>query len=146
MPDPLSNHDRQRIRAELAAGRKIEAIKLYRAASGAGLAAAKAAVEALETGGPVGEQAMEAVSDDDIGAIEAAVFAGERIKAIKIYRNATGEGLKEAKDFVDALEAELRRTEPARFTAPARKGCGATVLTLLVIAALSIWFVAARCF
>ena len=67
---------------------------------------------------------MESVSNDDIDQIQAAVFAGEKIRAIKMYRAATGEGLKESKDFIDALEDELRRTEPTQFTAPTAKGCG----------------------
>ncbi len=60
------------IRAHLAAGRKIEAIKLYREATGAGLAEAKEAVELIEAGRPpksgsnasLGEdQALQGVSD-----------------------------------------------------------------------------------
>lgn len=31
-----------------------------------------------------------------------------KIEAIKVYREATGTGLKEAKDVVDAIERELR--------------------------------------
>ena len=138
MSDSISNDDLERIRAAAAAGRKIEAIKLYRAASGVGLAEAKKAVEALAAGRPVGGAPMEAASNDDIDAIEAAVFAGEKIQAIRLYRDATGEGLKEAKDFIDAVEAELRRTEPTKFTAPAANGCGLTVLGLLVVGALLI--------
>lgn len=73
------------------------------------------------------------VPDDQIEPIRAAVFAGRKIEAIKRYRTATGEGLKEAKDFIEALEAEMRRTEPGKFTAPpGGKGC-ATVLCLLIL-------------
>jgi hypothetical protein len=45
----------------------------------------------------------------------------------------TGLSLKEAKDFIDALEAELRLTEPERFAAPQAKGCGTAVFYLLTI-------------
>ena len=114
MPDPLSSDDVLRIRAELAAGRKIEAIKLYREASGAGLAEAKRAVEALEAGRPMQQVPLGSASNDDIDQIKAAVFTGEKIKAIRLYRQATGEGLKESKDFVEALEVELRRTSGRR--------------------------------
>ena len=79
---------------------------------------------------------MESASNDDIDQIQAAVFAGEKIKAIKLYRGSTGEGLKESKDFIDALEDELRRTEPGKFTAPPAKGCGVSVLCLVVTAVL----------
>lgn len=62
-------------------------------------------------------------------AIEDAVFAGNKINAIKLYREATGEGLKESKDFVDALELDLRRESPERFTkAAGRTGCTGVLL------------------
>ena len=50
MPTDDTNFENE-LRALMAAGRKIEAIKQYRAATGAGLAEAKDAVEALERGG-----------------------------------------------------------------------------------------------
>lgn len=43
------------------------------------------------------------------------LFIGHKLNAIKIYRQATGAGLKESKDFVDALEASLMQTMPERF-------------------------------
>jgi ribosomal protein L7/L12 len=123
------------IRASLAAGKKIEAIKLYRQTTGAGLAEAKRAVEALEAGYPVGGRTLDSASHEDIEQIQAAVFAGEKIKAIKLHRAATGVGLKDAKDFIEALEAELRRTQPTHFTKPAAKGCGASTLALVLAVA-----------
>ena len=38
-----------------------------------------------------------------------ALQANKKIQAIKIYREATGVGLKEAKDYVDALEPNNRK-------------------------------------
>jgi hypothetical protein len=72
------------------------------------------------------------------------LYAGQKIQAIKLYREHSGQGLKEAKDFVDSLEAALRAKEPEKFTAPpGGKGClvavlalGASVLALLVWAAV----------
>ena len=52
------------------------------------------------------------------------VFAGQKIQAIKLYREHSGTDLKTAKDFVESLEAELRAKEPGKFTAlQAGKGC-----------------------
>ena len=137
----MSNDDIDRIRAELAAGRKIAAIKLYREATGTGLAEAKQAVEELEAGHAHRTPEISSASNDDIEQIQAAVFAGEKIKAIKLYRAATGEYLKDSKAFIDALEDELRRTEPGKFTAPPAKGCGVGVLCVVLAVTLLGYFV-----
>jgi ribosomal protein L7/L12 len=50
-PEQVPGADLTETRRHLVAGRKIDAIKAYRAATGAGLAEAKAAVENLEVAG-----------------------------------------------------------------------------------------------
>lgn len=63
------------------------------------------------------------------------LYAGRKIEAIKLYRDHSGKGLKESKDFIEALDAELRSKEPGRFTAPpATSGKGCLVLGLIVLA------------
>jgi ribosomal protein L7/L12 len=42
------------------------------------------------------------------GAIEGLIREGRKIEAIKLWREATGLGLKEAKEAVEALERRLR--------------------------------------
>lgn len=81
------------------------------------------------------------LSHDDTARITDALFAGRKIEAIKHYRECTGAGLKEAKDFVDDLEERLRQDEPGRFTATQRKGCGLSALCLLLggTLALRVW-------
>ena len=55
--------------------------------------------------------------------IAAAIRSGRKIEAIKLYRQAHGVGLKEAKDAVDAYEATIRGTgRSARGTNPAKPG------------------------
>lgn len=62
------------------------------------------------------------------------MFAGNKIQAIKLYREQTGVGLKEAKDAVEKLEAELRASSPELFAKPpASGGCGLTVLCALAV-------------
>jgi len=72
--------------------------------------------------------------------VKQAIFAGRKIEAIKIHRDATASGLKESKEAVEQLEAELRKTEAHRFAKSAAKsGCfsmlavcaGFVMLTLL---------------
>jgi ribosomal protein L7/L12 len=70
-----------------------------------------------------------------------ALFQGRKIEAIKIYRGLAGVGLKEAKDFVDALEARLKRDQPERFKKPAgASGCAGIWVLIAGIAVLAALF------
>ncbi len=76
--------------------------------------------------------------DDATEAIKTALFEGRKIESIKLYRQVSGRGLKEAKDFVEALEEELRVSDPTRFVAgPRGKGCGVGLLATLVLLCLA---------
>lgn len=107
----------------LLAGQKIEAIKLLREATGMGLAEARDAVEAAERGTPLPPQSALArqsapspILPGGLPAdVRAAATAGNRIGAIKLLRQHTGLGLKEAKDLLD------REAPPA--AGAARRGC-----------------------
>lgn len=55
------------------------------------------------------------LSDVQINAISDALRGGNKIEAIKLYREATGLGLKESKDAVEALEVDLRGKFPDQF-------------------------------
>jgi len=66
--------------------------------------------------------------------IEAAVLGGKKIEAIKLYRDAVpGTGLKEAKDWVEELERQLRFKQPEKFSAlPKKAGCFGVVIAMAV--------------
>ena len=66
--------------------------------------------------------------------IQESLFAGRKIQATKIYRQAAGCDLKTAKDAMDAYEARLRSESPAHFTAPAKTGCFSMILLAIGIA------------
>jgi len=88
----------------------IHAIKLYREATGVGLAEAKDAVEAMARGEAVKPPSGVRDYDNPIldGRIKSLLSKGKKIEAVKIYREEYGVGLKEAKDAVDRLEASMR--------------------------------------
>jgi Ribosomal protein L7/L12 C-terminal domain len=65
--------------------------------------------------------------------LDALLFAGQKIEAIKLYRGWVETGLKEAKDVVDTREQELRKQSPQSF--PAKSG-GCLPLLLLAGGAL----------
>jgi hypothetical protein len=75
--------------------------------------------------------------------IEAALAKGGKITAIKLYREFTGVGLKEAKDVIDRLAGELFRRDPARYPklAPGRSGCAPVIALGLALAAsaVTVW-------
>jgi ribosomal protein L7/L12 len=80
------------------------------------------------------------LSNEQQLAIQQALYGAQKIQAIKIYREATGAGLSEAKAAVEKLEAELRAATPEKFTRPeARKGCVGLLLLLLVVIGFLCW-------
>jgi ribosomal protein L7/L12 len=108
-------------------GRKIEAIKLYRDLTGAGLKEAKDAVEALERGDPPASTSGRATEDD--ADILDLLRAGQKIRAIKLYRDKTGAGLVDAKNAVETLARKSG-------IPVSQSGCGSAVLLVLVTASL----------
>jgi ribosomal protein L7/L12 len=78
------------------------------------------------------------LSDEKRQEILNAILAGKKIEAIKLYRAATGQGLKEAKDFVDQLEAALRKENPEAFQGRSNSGCGVSVLLVAMLIAWAV--------
>jgi ribosomal protein L7/L12 len=111
------------IRSLLSQGQKIAAIKLYREQTGVGLAEAKNAVERIERGDGLPD-GMAPATDPDQQILQL-LAAGKKIAAIKIYREQTNVGLKEAKDAVEALAAQNG------IMPPRGSGC-VTVLVVLI--------------
>lgn len=108
------------VREQIERGNKIEAIRLYREATGVGLKEAKDAVEAMETGRPVIATAATIVSGSAVvkasfassaalmDEVKRLLRAGNKIEAIKIYRQYFDVGLAEAKTAVDQVETDLK--------------------------------------
>ena len=98
---------------ELAAnGNKIAAIAQYREITGVGLKEAKEAVEALMLGMPANASMPLQTNEPDSfleNRIKQLLAERKKIEAIKAYRDAYRCGLKEAKDAVDLIQAEMRR-------------------------------------
>ena len=71
--------------------------------------------------------------------IAAALAEGRKIEAIKLHREATGAGLKESKEFIDALIPKLIAQDPVKYAKAARSGgcAGAVLLALAALTALA---------
>ncbi|MBA3469551.1 MAG: ribosomal protein L7/L12 [Herpetosiphonaceae bacterium] len=109
----LSQDVEHTVRREIAAGNKIMAIKLVREATDAGLKQAKDFVEAMAVSIIPADVAVDdahpiasgviALSPDIEREVRCVLTAGNKITAIRIVREASGAGLKAAKDFVDRM-------------------------------------------
>jgi ribosomal protein L7/L12 len=122
------------IKAQIASGNKIAAIKLYRDATGAGLSEAKDAIELIAAGKPPRTDAAPTLPDEAMQRVSALVTAGRKIEAIKLYRQAAGVDLKEAKDAVDALEGRINPAAVVARNAAMRR---LVVLALLIAVGLA---------
>jgi ribosomal protein L7/L12 len=108
------------VRELIERGNKIEAIKVYREITGVGLKEAKDAVDAMTAGQPIVVSQATLVSGSALAGagfassaalmdeIKRLLRSGNKIEAIKIYREYFNVGLKDAKDAVDAAETELK--------------------------------------
>jgi ribosomal protein L7/L12 len=89
----------------VAQGKKIQAIKDLRAATGLGLKEAKDAVDAMAAGHDISGvilPRLDVPATTEERAREL-IAQGRKIQAIKLIRAETGLGLKEAKDVADGL-------------------------------------------
>jgi ribosomal protein L7/L12 len=112
-PPTASRAPDDEIRDLLAQGNKIQAIKRVREITGMGLKEAKDYVEALPQAPSLNElttvQPAQPVSLDVEQEARRLLASSGKIQAIKRVRELTGWGLKEAKDYVDALEGPISR-------------------------------------
>ena len=137
-------------------GSKVLAIKLLREQSGLGLAEAKQLLESADTGSDAADSPQAFNSAIPASAelrIHAAMASGNKLEAVKLLKEATGLGLAEAKERIDAamqgeplnLEAGLHQpTLPnAASSAPGEvKGNHGILWLALILVALAwgAWF------
>ena len=106
-------------------GEKIHAIKLYRELTGAGLREAKDAIETVmdDPGYQVADaasrleanpKAKSAADAERMNEIRVLLKRGNKIAAIKVYREMTDVGLKEAKDAIDYWAAHPEELAEAK--------------------------------
>jgi len=108
----ISTHQKTQIRALIDKDEKIAAVKLYREITSVGLKEAKDAVEAIMRGEAITPPAPAQVGEPDAfleNRIKRLLAERKKIEAVKIYREAYNCGLKEAKDAVDLIQADMRR-------------------------------------
>ena len=71
-------------------------------------------------------------SEDQLSRISDAIIGGNKIEAIKVYRDITGYGLKEAKEAVEALTRSLAAEHPEILENPSSSSCGCIAFLLVI--------------
>jgi len=109
----LSSAALEEVQTLLAQNQKIAAIKKMRAITGWGLKEAQEYVEAMPLLGqtpPMPPLAYQSTVNVDIANMDAAIrnllAQNKKINAVKLVREATGWGLKESKEHVDAIQRQ----------------------------------------
>ena len=83
---------------------------------------------------------MDAPNDDQIAEITGALADGNKIGATKVYREATGKGLKESKVFIDTLIPKLLEQDPEKYSKlKPGGGCASLVVFALLLAGALVW-------
>jgi len=75
----------------------------------------------------------EQPTQEQIEEIGNALASGRKIEAIKIYREATGKGLKEAKEFIEALIPKLMEQDPEKYAKLSAQGTGCASVILICV-------------
>ncbi|MAX25145.1 MAG: hypothetical protein CMJ19_11640 [Phycisphaeraceae bacterium] len=73
---------------------------------------------------------MADINEEQLKQVEELLFAGRKIEAIKLVREITGMGLKDAKEFVDQHTAHLREAYPDKMP-QSKAGCGSAAMFFL---------------
>ena len=82
------------------------------------------------------------LTPEQLTTVSNAIYAGNKIEAIKFYRTASGKDLKDSKDAVEKLTAELEARNPAMFARQRRQGGSlATLVFWGAIAAVIVYVV-----
>ncbi|MBI3546151.1 MAG: ribosomal protein L7/L12 [Gammaproteobacteria bacterium] len=81
---------------------------------------------------------------EQLTAVNKAIYADNKIEAIKIYRSATGKDLKDSKDAVEKLAAELKAQNPAMFMRQRKQVSSLAGLMLWAAIALIIIYFASQ--
>jgi len=124
------------VQAAMDRGDKILAIKLLRHATGLGLKEAKDVVEHIEAGGAP-SVAQPIAGTTGSGEITRVLQQGNKLEAIRLYRQQKGVGLKEAKEAVEAMLENQQGRAPGRSPGEVEKS-GSFMWVALAIAAIAV--------
>ena len=120
------------IRSLLQQGARLEAVKLYRTQSGCSLRDAKKAIEDFEAGQPLKLPELNVDTDLEPELLRL-LGQGQKLAAVRLYREKTGTELIDAKRTVEMLAARHG------MAAQQNSGCGLLAFIAVAIAA-GVWY------
>ena len=137
----------EKIRRAILEGAKLDAVKIYRAETGANLLVCKNIVEEEmnrlkgSTAGTV-EQGLHLNQTGEIDQILELIFANKKLDAVRAYRDSTGTSLLEAKKFIEELIIQLNEECPEQFEGGNgfQSGCASVLIILFSVACCAITF------
>ncbi len=135
MDKQLSDSQISQLRDELSNRRKLAAVKLYKEWAECSLLEAKNFVESLADGNvATGDQTGSNLDDRVMDRILDALQKGNKLEAVKLYKESSGLSLMESKKFIEKLMSELG-VEDSKGS-----GCAGMILAALITsgAALSL--------
>ncbi|WP_149496583.1 hypothetical protein [Roseiconus lacunae] len=113
------------IRALVNAGKKIEAVKRVRQRERCSLRQALQIVDSIECGESVHlNETPDTLDEHHMDAILDAIDRGNKLEAVKLYRDASGNNLRECKEFVEGLMNRLG----TRSAVTSKSGCAGSLL------------------
>jgi ribosomal protein L7/L12 len=112
-------------------GEKLQAIKLYMQQRNVTLLEAKDFIERLNIGvhRDLAEDLLDSAIDEEVAQL---IFSGQKIAAVKRYREQNHCTLLEAKQSVERFTEILRLKHPQRFTNVKPAGCAAAFLLFAI--------------
>ncbi len=75
---------------------------------------------------------MSELSEEQRQEILTSIKSGQKIQAIKLYREQTGQGLKEAKEFIEELTKQLLEQNPDAIQS-SKAGCGTMMIAFSIL-------------
>lgn len=129
------------VQAALESGNTLEAIKLLREATGLGLKEAKDFIDQHQQGGasPIAARATLLSLPPEVSAL---LQAGRKIDAIRLLREKTGLGLKEAKETIESFQDNESNVHTAGQMPASRNGVW--LVAALIAAAVIVYLIFGR--
>lgn len=115
----------------IGAGQKLEAVKRYKNLRRTSLLEAKNFIEEL-TDRLEQESPGILAAPSELEEISELIYAGQKLEAVKRYRDQRSVSLVDAKQFIEQLTDELKQKYPDRFSTRSTTGCAGLIALMAI--------------